>query len=185
MARVREIVAPALTERAKLGIRVRQPLQKLKINPKKFFQNLTGQENERLKIDKELINLIKEEVNVKEIVFDRKIKNEIELDVKITPQLKEEGIIREVIRHIQEMRKKMGLAPKNKILVFYFGPQNLNEILFKNREIIMKEGKIKDFKIESKPGTKNMVPGKGNFYFEKEINIEKENLWLAVKKVEK
>jgi len=185
MARVREIVAPALTERAKLGIRVRQPLQKLKINPKKFFQNLTGQENERLKIDKELINLIKEEVNVKEIVFDRKIKNEIELDVKITPQLKEEGIIREVIRHIQEMRKKMGLAPKNKILVFYFGPQNLNEILFKNREIIMKEGKIKDFKIESKPGTKNMVPGKGKFYFEKEINIEKENLWLAVKKVEK
>ena len=155
--RVREIVALALTERAKLGIKVRQPLNNLQLT------------TYNLQREKELLDLIKEEVNVKNISFGKNF----QLDTKITPQLKEEGIIREVIRHIQEMRKKIGLKPKDKIFGFYFGPQNLNEILFKNREKIMKEGKIKDFKIKEK----------GKFDFEKEIKVEKENLWLAIKKI--
>jgi len=156
MERVREIVSLALAQRAKAGIKVRQPVAKLQIA------------NGKLKIEKELLELIKDEVNVKEITIGKTLK----LDTEITPQLKEEGIIREVIRHIQEMRKKIGLKPKDKILVFYFGPQNLNEILFKNREIFMKEGKIESFKIKSK----------GKFDFEKEIKIDQQILWLAIKK---
>jgi len=173
MERVREIVALALAQRAKSSIKVRQPLLKLKI--KNALARPADGSRKKLKINDELINLIKDEVNIKEIVFDKKIKNEIELDTQITPQLKEEGIIREIIRHIQEMRKKIGLKPKNKIFGFYLGPRNLNEILFKNREKIMKEGKIESFKIKEKR----------KFDFEKEIEIEKENLWLAIKKVEK
>jgi len=165
MEKVREIVSLALAQRAKASIKVRQPLSKLKIK------------NAKLKINDELINLIKDEVNIKEIVFDKKIKNEIELDTEITPQLKEEGIIREVIRQIQEMRKKIGLKPKDKISVRCFGSQKLNDLLNKSSQIIMREGKIKNFQIRSKE--------KEIFDFEKEINVEKENLWLAIKKVEK
>jgi isoleucyl-tRNA synthetase len=178
MERVREIVALALAKRAKAGIKVRQPLQKLTLRLRPPERQRRVKKNGVLRpgqeIDKELIDLIKDEINVKEIVFDSKIKGEIELDTKINPQLKEEGIIREVIRHIQEMRKKMGLKPKDKILVFYFGSQNLNEILFKNRGIIMSEGKIKDFKIKSR----------GKFDFEKEIKVDQEKLYLAIKKLE-
>ncbi len=173
MEKVREIVVYALAERAKAKIKVRQSLQKLKINPKKFFQNLTGQENEKAKITKELLDLIKEEVNVKEVIFDLKIQKEVELDTQITPELREEGIIREVIRNIQEMRKKAGLKPKDKILVWCFSP-GLQETLAKNKEAIIKDGKIKSFQTKQKE--------KEVFDAEKEFEIDKQKLWLGIKK---
>jgi len=40
---------------------------------------------------------------------------EIGLNIEITPQLKEEGMIRDFIREIQELRKKAGLKPRDKI----------------------------------------------------------------------
>ncbi|MDI6591720.1 MAG: isoleucine--tRNA ligase [Patescibacteria group bacterium] len=160
MEKVREMVTLALAERAKAKIKVRQPLSKLKI---------------KVKIEKELLELLKEEVNVKEVVFDPKIKEEVELDTKITPELKEEGIIREVIRQIQEMRKIAGLKPKDKILVRYFGNLTLNEILKKNEKIILREGKIKDFRLRKE--------GKQIFDFEKTTKVDQENLWLAIKKI--
>ncbi len=163
MAKVRDIVALALAERAKAGIKVRQPLAKLQIA------------NGKLEIEKELVDLIKEEVNVKEIIFDSKIKQEVEIDTRITPELKEEGIIREVIRHIQEMRKKAGLKPKDKISVWFFGSLNLNELLTKNREIIIGEGKIKNFQAKSKE--------KEIFALEKKVKVDREILWLAIKKI--
>jgi isoleucyl-tRNA synthetase len=159
MEKVRGIVSLALAERAKPGIRVRQPLLRLKIKDLRF------------KINEELINLIKEEVNVKEIVFDPKIKKEIELDTKITPELKEEGIIREVIRNIQEMRKMAGLKPKDKISVNYWAEEKLNKILEKNKEKILAEARIKDFVLKEKEGI-----------FQKEILIDQQKLRLAIKK---
>jgi len=100
----REIATRGLASRAEAGIKVRQPLQKLKIK------------NEKLKIlDKELLDLIKEEVNVKKIIFGDSFK----LDIKITEELKEEGIIRELTRQIQEMRKDGGLISKNSIKLYF------------------------------------------------------------------
>ena len=173
MEKVRKIVSLALAQRAKASIKVRQPLSKLKI--KNALVRPADGSRKKLKINDELINLIKDEVNIKEIVFDKKIKNEIELDTEITPQLKEEGVIREVIRYIQEIRKEAGLKPKNKISVRCFGSQKLNELLKKSSQIIMREGKIKNFQIKSRE--------KEIFDFEKEIKVEKENLWLAIKKI--
>ena len=160
--KIREIVALALAERAKVKIKVRQPLQKLKVK------------NEKLKINEELLDLIKEEVNVKEVVFDSKIKKEVELDTKITPELKEEGIVREIIRQIQEMRKRARLKPKDKISVRCFGTPDLNRVLTENKEQIMKEGKIKDFQIK---GEKKEI-----LDIEKEVEIDQQKLWLGIKK---
>ena len=155
MEKVRETVALALAERAKAGIKVRQPLQELKIKEK---------------IDKELLDLIKEEINVKKITFGKSLK----LDTKITPALKEEGIIREVIRQIQEMRKKAGYKPRHRILVRYSGPSNLNEILNKNRKFVQGEAKVKTFRSGKKP--------EHVFDIEKEMKIDQQILWLAIKK---
>jgi len=88
MEKVREICSLALQERAEAGIKVRQPLSKLKVK------------SQNLKV--ELSNLIKDEVNIKEIIFDPKLKEKIELDTKITSELKEQGLI----------RKKTGINPQ-------------------------------------------------------------------------
>ena len=100
----RRIVSLALEARAKAGVKVRQPLALLKTKSSKLKAK-----------NKELLGLIKGEVNIKDIKFDSKIKDEVELDIVITPELKEEGQLRELIRHIQEKRKEVGLQPSDKI----------------------------------------------------------------------
>ena len=122
MEKVREICSLALQKRAEKGIKVRQPLSKLQISNFKF-QN-------------ELLDLIKDEVNIKEVVINEKLKEKIKLDTKITPELKEEGMVREFIRQIQALRKKAGLTPKNKIRVYYSENKNIVE---KNKEQIKKQ----------------------------------------------
>lgn len=149
MAKVREIVARALAERAKAGIKVRQPLASLLI-PKK--------------VDSNLAELVKEEVNVKKIIFS----NTLVLDTKITPELREEGIVRELVRQINEMRKEGGLTPKDKVLIRYDGDTELIKILEKNKKTILAETKAKDFK-----------SGKGV----KEIKINQQSFWLTIKKL--
>jgi len=124
MEKVREICSLALQKRAEAGLKVRQPLNKLKVKSPK------------LKV--ELADLIRDETNIKEIIFDPKLKEKIGLDTKITPELKEEGMVREFIRQIQVLRKKEGLTPKDKIKV-YFGGKDLEEIVEKNEAQIKKQ----------------------------------------------
>ena len=162
MERVREIVTKSLAERAGAKIKVRQPLARLKIK------------GTRIKLETELLGLIKEEVNVKEIIFDSKIKEEVWLDTEITPQLKEEGIVREIIRQIQEMRKNAGLKPKNKISLYYFGSDELNKILENNEKLILQEGKIKNLTRQEEK--------KEVFVVEKEIMVDRQKIYLAIKK---
>ena len=165
MDEARNIVNLALAERAEKAIKVRQPIALIKIK------------NKELKIEgeKELLELIKDEVNTKKIVFGAKIKNEIELDTKITQELKEEGMLRDIIRCIQNMRKETGLKPENKILVLFSGGLAINKVLEKNKEFILKEIKAKDFYLEQKSG--------GEFDIEKEIEIDQQKLLLKIKKV--
>jgi isoleucyl-tRNA synthetase len=101
MEDVRKIVSFGLEARSKANIKVRQPLQKLKIKSEK----LKAQDGEKY------LELIKDEVNVKEVVFDNGITESVELDLNITPELREEGNIRELIRGIQELRKQEKLNP--------------------------------------------------------------------------
>ncbi|KKP30148.1 MAG: Isoleucine-tRNA ligase [Parcubacteria group bacterium GW2011_GWA2_31_28] len=107
MQQIRKIVSLALEQRAKAGIKIRQPLQELRI--KKYAENVYGKQ--KLIDKKELLELIKDEVNVKSIVYDKNIKNEVELDIKITTELEEQGLAREFVRFIQSLRKEARLMP--------------------------------------------------------------------------
>ena len=103
MVKIRTIVEQVHAKRKDLGIPVRQPLAKLQIT------------NYKLQV-KDLSPLLKDELNIKEIDFkEGKGEIGIKLDTKITPQLKEEARIRELVRNIQEDRKKLGLNLKQKI----------------------------------------------------------------------
>jgi len=163
MAKTREIVALALAERIKDKIKVRQPLPRLKIKDLKF------------KLERELLDLIKEEVNVKEIIFDPKIKEEIKLDTKITEELKEEGQVREFIRQVQQLRKNAKLTPKDKIIICCECQEELKKVLQKNKKEILAETRARDFLFGKKP--------KKVFDTEKDLKVDQTKLWLAIKKI--
>lgn len=103
MKEVRKIVEMIHAARKLAGIPVSQPLAKVKV---------VGESIKEL--DKELIDLIKDEVNIREIEFT-KGEEKVELDMKITPELEEEAKSRKLIRKIQEERKNMGLDLTQKV----------------------------------------------------------------------
>ena len=79
-----------------------------------------------------MIKLIKDELNVKEVVFDDKILlGEVDLDTKITPELKEEGELRDLIRGLQDLRKKSGLNPGQKIILRVQAEEQAREFMEK------------------------------------------------------
>lgn len=103
MEEVRNIVSQALEARARAGIKVRQPLSGLTTGAAAASENWARE-------------LIAKEANFKKIVFDKNLK-EIKIDTTITEELKEEGILRELVRQFQDIRKKEGLKP-NEMAVF-------------------------------------------------------------------
>jgi len=105
MVEVRKLVSLGLEARSKANIKVRQPLKSLKIKNK--IEKISEEEINKLK------ELIKDEVNVKEVIFDSTIAEAVELDVNITAELKEEGNVRELTRAIQELRKQEKLNPSD------------------------------------------------------------------------
>ncbi len=96
MKATRQKVSVALEARSKANIKIRQPIASLTTATKDVY-----------------VDLIKDEVNVKEVI-DKEIEG-VEIDTVITPELAEEGRVREIIRSIQEMRKEKNLNPKDKM----------------------------------------------------------------------
>ena len=98
MAEVRGYVNEALALRAKNGIKIRQPLASVKVprNAKSF----------------DFTPILMEELNVKNVDFGGE---GVEFDFELTPELRAEGLMREIIRHIQTARKKAGLNVDDRI----------------------------------------------------------------------
>jgi isoleucyl-tRNA synthetase len=119
MEEVRELVSDALALREKAGIRVRQPLASLTIKNQKS----------KIRNDKELIQLLKDEINVKEVIFDIKAKSKIVLNTVITPELHREGVIRELARMVQKLRQDAGLNFKDTIKLSVGADDVLGEII--------------------------------------------------------
>jgi len=97
---VRDLVSTGLQMRQKNNLPVRQPLASFTISNKD--------------LNDEYLEIIKDELNVKEILFGE----DLSLDVVMTEELKEEGLYREFLRSVQDSRKKEGLIPSGMITLF-------------------------------------------------------------------
>lgn len=161
MAEIRRLAALALAEREKSEIKVKQPLARLKVKSLK------------LKDKRELLELLKDEINVKKIVFDNKISGDVELDTKITPELREEGLARELARMIQGLRQDAGYEMKDRICLMLELPKELSDIVQRRVEELSKTVNVKS--IEFKKSVK----------FDAEFNTKIETLpiWLGVRKI--
>ncbi len=132
----RDIVSVGLKERQIHNIPVRQPLRSA------VFGN---------KLDNVYLEIIKDELNVKEIKHDLHEENLI-LDFEITEELKQEGQYRELVRALQDMRKDSGLIPSDVISLSISTSEQGKKLIESWQKEIQKTVGIKEIKFEENTG---------------------------------
>ncbi len=125
-----QIVEAGLMKRNEAGIKIRQRLNKITVRFK--VTNL----------EPAYQNLITDELNVNEMELLPPLGDEVfavELDTKITPELKQEGIKRDLIRFINLLRKEAGLSLGDKTKTFIVGHEDVQIVVKKFQDELIKE----------------------------------------------
>lgn len=153
MDTARKITTLGLALRKELNISVRQPLSRLMTYD--------------LRLKTELKQIVAEELNVKSIDdgIDEKglvIKEEgdlkVGLDIEITPELKKEGLVREIVRGINQIRKEQNMTIDDEVVVEYtVSDELLSQVLSEYSEEIKKSVLAKELKVGS--GTQEVKVG--------------------------
>ncbi|MCA9340515.1 MAG: isoleucine--tRNA ligase [Candidatus Saccharibacteria bacterium] len=150
MNTVRDYVNQALSIRAKERVKIRQPLASVTVP--------TGAES----FDQD--SILQEELNVKEVIVSSDAAD-VTLDLNVTPELKREGLMREVVRHVQAARKDAGLNVDDRIVLELMvlpnsGSEELAKAIEEHQSTIAEETLAEQF-ADVKDGYDNTVTIEG------------------------
>lgn len=135
----RAVVEVGHFERKKAQIKVRQPLASVSV-----VSNIDISERTK--------KVIAQELNVKNVEVKQGKEIKVELDVNISEDLKNEGDAREIIRSIQQERKKLGTRLDESINVYLPSWPTAFEDEIKKRTLIQRIEKADEFRVEKIDG---------------------------------
>ena len=154
MARARQGVEAGLAARDAARLKVRQPLASI---------TLPGDE-----LPEEIVAIIRDELNVKNVTFGAA---EVRLDTEITEPLKLEGLAREIVRVIQDRRKRLGFNVEDRIDTRYDADGMLVRAIERHADYIKSE----TLSVTLKLGREDGFEGEQGM-------IEGEQIWIGLKR---
>ncbi|QQR93225.1 isoleucine--tRNA ligase [bacterium] len=158
MEEVRDIISAGLKIRDENKIPVKQVLSSVEVSKK---------------LTKEQIELIKQELNVFELVNDKLNDDlKIKLDLNITNELRLLGLVREITSFFQLERKQIGLNLEDEVNILYNGSNLVLDSIEANLEQLSSKIKAQSMKRSS---SRELLQRK---------TFGSEELWFAISKVD-
>ncbi len=154
MTAARRIVEAGNAARDAARIKVRQPLRSIAVpgDP----------------LPEEIAAIIREELNVKSLLFRAK---EVKLDTDITEELKLEGLARELVRMVNDLRRQLGFNVEDRVHGRYEAGGMLARAIEKHADYIKRETLALDLK-----------PGREEGFEGDERRVEGEYVWIGLKR---
>ncbi len=154
MAAARRIVEAGNAARDAAHIKVRQPLRSMAVPGEPLSE--------------EIATIIREELNVKSLQFRAK---EVKLDTDITEELKLEGLARELVRMVNDLRRQLGFNVEDRIHARYEAGGMLARAIEKHADYIKRETLALD-----------LQPGREEGFEGDERKVEGEYVWIGLKR---
>ena len=154
MARARQAVEAGLAARDAARLKVRQPLASI---------SLPGDP-----LPEDIAQIVRDELNVKELIFGAP---EVKLNTEITEELRLEGLAREIVRAIQDRRKKSGLNVEDRIDVRYEADGMLLRAIQRHADYIKNETLAV-----------TLEEGRADGFNGEQQMLEGEQIWIGLKR---
>ncbi len=154
MLRARQAVEAGLAARDAARLKVRQPLARIALPGDALPDDIAA--------------IVRDELNVKEVAFGAP---QVELDTEITEELKLEGLARELVRIIQDRRKKLGLNVEDRIDTRYDADGMILRAIDRHCDYIKTETLSTTLERRRQDG-----------FDGEQLMLEGEQLWIALKR---
>ena len=148
----------------------------LELDGNAAMDELNEKEVLKLDIDGETVELTREDLLIEMTQMEGYVSESdnaatVVIDTNLTEDLIEEGFVREIISKVQTMRKEAGFEVMDKIRLAFWNNEKIAGIAETNKEEIMSEVLATEVVLDKADG------------FEKEWNINGENVIMSVKKM--
>ncbi|MEM5878911.1 MAG: isoleucine--tRNA ligase [Candidatus Aenigmatarchaeota archaeon] len=169
----KQIVEACSAARQKANLKLRWPIDSVLITTKdkRVLASLKDLKEVLLKMcNAKSIKLAKEEPKGEFSVAEFSL-GKIFIPSKLDEKLLDEALLREIVRKIQEMRKKFGFVVAERIVLSLSSDEKTNKLLEKNKKMIEKE-----------VGAKSVVVGKTKGRFSETLEFEDKKINIAFSK---